>query len=325
MLCAAMVLASCSDDEAPRGRELTWGVRVAWMDGRADGKTSRTLGDLAGDLLVDGELNSDLTISSGNYPRAIYITCTKGDDGDVVEDFTLANNDVLCTEAPTFWSYTPSSIYRDIKIKQQDYVFHATAVLDEDDDPATDDDGDRLVGKADKDDILHNHMQLTLHHTKALLRFGFKVSEKYSKIRYIKITGVNINDKEYPVADKVLNSTTMTFMTYFYVNPEDINPTFTTKKNTIVCTYDIYDKDAVFPTASMTDVERTAALAELDNHRTREGIKAKNTFTFNNVLNTASSQATSLQAGYYYDLRVTLNPDYLYVLSEHDNKHLTVE
>lgn len=58
---------------------------------------------------------------------------------------------------------------------------------------------------------------------------------------------------------------------------------------------------------------------------TRKGVVAKNTFTLNNVFSGSPAvKVTEIQAGYYYDLNVTLNPDYLYVLAEHDNKHITI-
>lgn len=58
-------------------------------------------------------------------------------------------------------------------------------------------------------------------------------------------------------------------------------------------------------------------------HLTRSGIAVRNTFTLNQLA--LSDSPVEIQAGKYYDLRVTLNPDYLYVLSEHDNKHITIE
>lgn len=84
---------------------------------------------------------------------------------------------------------------------------------------------------------------------------------------------------------------------------------------TFVCTYDIYDKDAGF---THGQAPAAAALTAAAPHLTRYNVTATNTVTLK------SATITAIRAGYYYDLYITINPDYLYVLSEHDNKHLTV-
>ena len=103
---------------------------------------------------------------------------------------------------------------------------------------------------------------------------------------------------------------------------------------TLECTYDIYDKDIVEgldPSAEGYKDALAAALAgDLSAHCTRRSVTATNTFTLGKIFNSTSggTQATTitqLQPGYYYDLMITINPEYLYVLSQHDNKqHITI-
>lgn len=102
---------------------------------------------------------------------------------------------------------------------------------------------------------------------------------------------------------------------------------------TLECTYDIYDKDIVEgldPSAEgYKDALATALARDLSAHCTRRSITATNTTTLSRVFNSTSggtqpTPITQLQPGYYYDLKITINPEYLYVLSQHDNKHITI-
>lgn len=103
---------------------------------------------------------------------------------------------------------------------------------------------------------------------------------------------------------------------------------------TLECTYDIYDKDIVEgldPSAEgYKDALATALAGDLSAHCTRRSITATNTTTLSRVFNSTSggtqpTPITQLQPGYYYDLKITINPEYLYVLSQHDNKqHITI-
>lgn len=307
-----LILSACQPDE-PRNGELDWAVQVAWQNGLSGSRTTRALP--ATSILADG--TSDINIDFADYPATISVVCKKEREGasgeyDDIQNLTLNKGTAPCTEHPGYWSYTPSFLFRDQLIKREDYKFFATATIDG---------GDDLVGEADKDDIKDTHLKLTLHHTKALLRFAFKVSENYSKVRYIRVTNINLNGTNCELVDKVL-TTSGQFIAYCYIDPAVVT---VSKENTIRCTYNIYDKDAVFPIPTMTEVEKEAAETELRKHLTREGVVAQNKFTLGSLKDASSSPVTTIRAGYYYDLRVTLNPDYLYVLSEHDNKHLTIE
>lgn len=307
MLIALVAVAACSDDEVQEPREVDFCVRALWQDGLSGGRTTRALS--ATNLLADG--TSDISISTADYPARIDVVCKKGDDE--VKTLTLTKGAALCGEHTEYWNYTPSFLFRDQLIRREDYKFYASAVIDEDGDPLTTNDGDRLEGVADKSNIDGTHMLLTLHHTKALLRFAFKVSEKYDMIRYIRVTGIKLNGANCYVKDVVLNKNNMTLIGYAYVDPTVVT---IGHENTIRCTYNIYDKD---PSTSSGQVAT-------DDHLTREGVVAQNKFTLNNVFSgSPAEKVKEIKPGYYYDLRVTLNPDYLYVLSDHDEKHLTIE
>ncbi len=283
------LLVACHDDDDYEGQEIDFCVRAAWLDGLSGGPMTRAL--TASDLLSGG--TSDINIGFDDYPSTINVKCKKDEKDDVeVLSLTLTKGSAQCGEHPGYWDYTPSFLFRDQLIKREDYKFYASATIDG---------GDVLEGTADKTDIDDTHLKLTLHHTKALLRFSFTVSEKYDKVRYIRVTNINLNGTNCTLVDKVLTQSNQ-LIAYAYIDPKEVT---TSKENNIQCTYNIYDKD------SATDADLT-----------RKGVVAKNKFTLGSI---KDSNVSSIKAGYYYDLNITINPDYLYVLSEHDNKHITIE
>ena len=287
----ALLVGACTDDIVQEPADVDFCIRAAWQNG-LDGSTTRALS--ATDLLASG--TGDIAISTADYPDAIDVHCSDG------TNFTLSKGTALCTDHNEYWQYTPSIIYKDKKIEHDNLNFTFSATID---------DGDVLTGTADKTCISpktttnQRHMQVTLHHTKALLRFAFKVAESYDKIRYIKVTGIKLNDADCYVKDVVLNASGQ-LIAYAYIDPTVVTTTY---ENTLQCTYNIYDKDAA-----------------TDEHLTRKDVVAQNTFTLDKIVFSSSvAEDQKIKPGYYYDLNVTLNPDYLYVLSEHDNKHLTIE
>lgn len=266
-------------------------IRAAWQNG-LDGSTTRAL--TSTEILAD--VTGDIDINTDDYPGTINVHCSDG------SDFTLDKGAALCSDHNDYWQYTPRVIYKDKKIEHDNLIFTFSATID---------DGDVLTGTAGKGDISEKtssnqrHMQITLHHTKALLRFDFKVSDKYDKVRYIRVTGINLNGADCELVDKVL-TTDGQLIGYAYIDPAVVTTSY---ENTIRCTYNIYDKD-----------EAT------DAHLTREGVVAQNTFKLGSLKKADGvTPVYTIESGYYYDLKVTLNPDYLYVLSEHDNKHITIE
>lgn len=306
-----LALASCSNDDTDVSEhDVHFCVQCVWHNGRV-GET-RALS--ATDILAGG--TEDISIGTDDYPATINVSCSDG------TTFTLTKGNTYCSAHTDYWFYTPSEIYKDNVIKRNDLTFTATAVIDGITNDAQELSKDVLTGTATKENLSDAHLQFTLHHTKALIRFAFKVSERYDKVRKILVTGISLKDETtsipVTIVKKVLNKDNMTYLAYAYVDPEVV----TTSKNTIECTYNIYDKDASFPNTSVTDADITANSA----HLTRHDVTAKNSFTFDKVVfSSSAAEDHKIKAGYYYDLKVTLNPDYLYVLSDHDeNQHLTI-
>lgn len=293
-----MAFVGCTDDAEHDMRQVQFCVQAAWQNGR-NGNQTRALSNT--DLLAPG--TSDIRIGTQDYPTEIDVHCSDG------TDFHLQSlSRPACSQHNGFVNYgsdlSESQKYTIESIRAHSLSFTASATID---------DGDVLQGEAGESTIVGEHLQFTLHHTKALIRFAFKVDPRYDKVRYIKITGIKLNDADCVVVEKVLNTTDMTYIAYVYVDPAVVTAT---NLNTLECTYDIYDKDAIFD-GKMAD-------SELAQHITRKDVKARNQFQFNKLQDATYTLVTVINAGYYYDLMITLNPDYLYVLSDHDNKHITI-
>lgn len=274
------MLSACSEDTELPERDVHFCVRAAWQEGRSVSR-SRAISD---DVLTSG--TGDIEY----YPETITI---KGND-DVVK-FTLTKGATQCQTHGGYF-YNPSTEITDVST--------IGSVK------ATTEDGEVLTCTVSQGD----HVHFALQHTQALLRFAFKVNEKYDKIRFIKITQIKLNGNVCNLVDRVLKHDDLTLIAYAYVDPSIVTTTY---KNTLACTYDIYDKDAKFD-GSMND-------EDLNKHLTRNEVVASNQFTLNSLKDGNNITVTVIKAGYYYDLNITLNPDYLYVLSDHDNKHMTIE
>lgn len=288
----SLLFVSCSDDHEMVEQELQFCVKAAWENGFAH---SRTRGLSHSDLFASG--NSDLQIDINDYPERITMSCTDG------KDYILRKGSGNCAKHGEYWDYITDALYHDQEVIARNLTFTATATIDG---------GDELKCVATKSDIKDYHLLFTLHHTKALLRFAFKVDEKYDKLRYIKVTNINVNGSDATLKDVVLSKDVSQFIAYAYVNPEVV----TTKSDiTLQCRYDIYDKDADFVTPG----------ADNSTHITRKDVTATNTFKLGSLKDALDNAVSTIQAGYYYDIKVTLNPGYLYVLSEHDEEHLTVK
>lgn len=281
---AALTAAACSEENEQVEDVVRFCVRAAWENGRGGATRAAITSLLDDDVAAGGEV----ALPSDAYPNEISVSCNG-------KDFKLTNSSTLeecTTHSGFFHGYVSEYPLKDIEAKKG---VTATATIDE---------GDELYCEQKDVKLDGTHLKFTMHHKKALLRFAFKVSDKYDKIRYIKITGINLNGTDCAVVEKVLNNGNLKLIAYTYVDPTSFS---INQQNTIECTYNIYDKD-----------EAT------NEHLTRKDVTATNTFKLNN-LKDGSTPINELKAGYYYDLRVTLNPDYLYVLSEHDNKHITIE
>lgn len=175
-----------------------------------------------------------------------------------------------------------------------------------------------------------DHLLFTyLHHRTALLRLLFKVDDKYDKIRSIVIRKLIINDEEVtlnamasipatdedgsPGSDGLVLTTSEQVFGCMYINPGDTKETdpaiskFSPDNEwNFKCTYDVYDKDQIS-----------------SSHLVRKAVTAVNKVKVSDL---SSSSIKAINEGYYYDLTITIDPDYLYVLSEHDNKqHLNIQ
>lgn len=280
-LFVALTFAACNEDIEESEREVEFCVKAVWENGLGN-RNTRSLSD---DILANAD--ADIAISYENYPEIINVHCSDG------SDFSLTKSAKDCVIDNKFLQYIPSKYYNSKNIG--DLTFIATAVFD---------DGYAMTSTATEANLDNlNHLQFTFHHTKALLRFAFKVDSRYDKIRFIRVTNINLNGADCTLVDKVL-TTDKQLIAYAYVDPAVVT---TSSENQIKCTYNIYDKD------SATDADIT-----------RKGVVAQNTFKLSSLKDSNGSKVSSILPGYYYDLNVTLNPDYLYVLAEHDNKHITI-
>lgn len=286
LLASILVLTACSDDtEVQTGQGMHTCVRTVWLNGSetTPHATSNSRALVTTDILADGTGN--IIIDAEDYPGSIQVECSDG------TSFALTKGTIPCSTHSSYWQYTTSVPYNEQKIKQGNLTFTATAVID-----AGIGLGDQLIGTADKDCINGNHLLLTLHHTQALLRFAFKVVDKYDAIRLIKIKEMQLNGAPCALVDNVLSKERQ-IIGYTYVRPEAATYTFSS-------TFDIYDKHGV-----------------TSEHLIKANVKATNTF----MLGKQGSSISTLSAGNYYDLNVTLRPDSLGTLSDHDNGYLTIE
>lgn len=280
-LFVALAFAACNEDIEEPEREVEFCVKAVWENGLGN-RNTRSLSE---NILANAD--ADIVINHSDYPEMINVHCSDG------SDFFLTKSTEECVNDNKFLQYIPSKYYNSKNI--DGLTFTATAVFD---------DGYAMTSTATKDDLDDlNHLRFTFRHTKALLRFAFKVSSQYDKIRFIRVMNINLNGSDCALVDKVLTRSNQ-FIAYAYVDPAVVT---TSSENKIECTYNIYDKDS----------------AE-EAYLTRKGVVAKNTFTLSSLKDSDGSIVSSILSGYYYDLNVTLNPDYLYVLAEHDNKHITI-
>lgn len=295
-------LAGCTRDEAGLSPEnVEYCVSWAWSNGRED--NSRALSS----LLVAG--GSDLVLSPEEYPAEIALKCNG-------KEFTLTKADVLteCPEHSDFYNgYTSEPELKDLEAKKG---VTATATID---------DGDELFSETEDVELDGLHLKITMHHRKALIRFAFKLDPRYAKIRYINIKEITfreVGSDTAPIVAKMNDGGLVltpdpspagyACAGYCYIDPAVIKGSTNLQ---LFCSYDIYDKDADFSTP---DADNSA-------HLTRKDVVATNTLQLSKLIYSSSASADKqIKSGYYYDLNITLNPDYLYVLSDHDNKHMMV-
>ena len=319
LLAASFEIAGCADDQeewVDDDAPLSIAVTASWQNGRENGETRSLPGFITADDLLTptpewvylalpsslGNTNFYVANASSTADIATYIhyedfyskdgtkldkspiTRNLAQTGDITAYYKLENG--VAVDPKTFTPFTTIP-----EISNCDYISS---------DPTR-----YPVEEGHRD-----HLLFTMYHRTALLRLKFAVDPNYLKVRdivlrKIKINNHNVDFIDYTTLDgsdgKKLSSTP-SFIAFAYIKP-DATDFSLSKPWTFECTYDIYDKDEISAT-----------------HLTRKGVTAKNQVNMNNLL----SPAEKLEAGKYYDLTITINPDYLYVLSEHDNKHITI-
>lgn len=319
LLAASFEIAGCADDQeewVDDDAPLSIAVTSSWQNGRENGETRSLPGFITADGLLTptpewvylalpsslGNTNFYVANASSTADIATYIhyedfyskdgtkldkspiTRNLAQTGDITAYYKLENG--VAVDPKTFTPFTTIP-----EISNCDYISS---------DPT----------RYPVDENHRDHLLFTMYHRTALLRLKFAVDPNYLKVRdivlrKIKINNHNVDFIDYTTLDgsdgKKLSSTP-SFIAFAYINPTASTFWFN-EPWTFGCTYDIYDKDGI-------SVE----------HLTRKEVTATNKVNMKELL----TPAAKLEAGKYYDLNITLNPDYLYVLSEHDNKHITI-
>lgn len=320
LLAASFEIVGCTDDheewvddDAP----LSIAVTASWQNGRENGET-RSLPDfITADVLTTPTpewICIDLPASLGG---SFYAKKVSGQSSDVVgytpfhefyragvklDKCPITRNMAGTTDITAYYtlnygvapdpaSFTPFQLSNIPEIGPTDYLSSE-------------------VVRYTAETTPRDHLLFTLKHRTALLRLKFAVDQKYLKVRDIVLRKIKINNHNVDFIDySILDgsdgnklSATASFIAFAYINPSATTTFGFNTLWTFECTYDIYDKDGISSA-----------------HLTRKGVTATNKINMNTLLS-----SEKLEAGKYYDLNITLNPDYLYVLSEHDNKHITI-
>ena len=330
LLATLFIVTGCREDDDHEPRSLGYCLSMPWHNGRGETRAASLSGDIFGN-----PMGKWVDIANYGYPQTVSVHCSDGNDFEL----TATDDPVrMCDDHHEFGAYASSRDYRDLQVKEG-LTFTATATIDV---PATG--GDDLYAEESDVQLAGMHLQFTMHHRKALVRFCFRLSDRYDKVRQILLTQVVLNGKQVHLHNLPLLHTqayleagglsrekmSYAALAYCYLDPADLN---VGDNNAIECTYNIYEKDETFTPTSWAGTDpaeewnvndpyfSTKASKE---HLTREAVIARNSFRFNSFKDLSGNSLSALKAGYYYDLNVTINPDYLYVLADHDNKHMTI-
>ena len=280
---SGVLLVSCSDDRQMPDGSLTFSVFCPPMqNGR---EVTRGI--------FDDPVSEKL---AADYPQQITVVPSEGSSYVISMDGDNDNDGFVAY-------HVSSSEQMDSDVAGKSFTAYAPMQWDVIPDVSSD---EYLIATGDGSyyfDRSKSHLFFTMSHVQAMLRFCFKVSEKYSRIRQVKVKDVKVNsvDTRLRSAGGFLLMKESSCESVCFVNPAVIRKD---GKFTLSCTYDIYDKDEV-------GVE----------HLVRDDETATNDIT----VGKSGSSIASIQAGRYYTFNITINPDSLHVLSDHDNKHMIVE
>lgn len=345
-----LCISSCSDDmhdEYLDNTPLSFAVSSSW----GEGKTISTRAAYS-DILLNS--TSDIDISYENYPQQIVVQVDR-DGKNLLEPFLISklNAKTECENHSDYYLYDAqgSNTHFYVDHMGDNYDFYAWTTLDSE--PGSEVSTtvsnpklwknvpafgfcDYLYCRKAPIDIIKDgdkksgHILFDLKHYTAMLRLFYGYDSKYAKVRNIVLRQVKINSLNGTKKENTLDlakkarfttidgapgfllSTASKAFGYLYVNPDNDKIQVSTRLS-LECTYDIYDDEAF-------DSDGKPIADDISAHRTRKNVTAvSSAFTLK------SASITKLESGKYYDLSVTINPDYLYVLSEHDEKAVTVK
>lgn len=353
ILCAMLGLlciSSCSDDMHDEFLEdcpLSFAVSASWGEGKS--LSTRSISD----EIVQASGSSNIDITYENFPQQVVVQVDR-DGSNLLAPFNVDKLDVETTcedeDHAGYYMYESPGVVVAYST-YSNYDFYAWTTLDGEQgvDVSTTVANAKLwknipaFGFCDylycrkpsidikgDDDKKYGHVLLDLKHYTAMLRLFYSYSTKYAKVRNIVLREVKINSLDGTKKVNTLDlaerarfttidgapgfrlSTASKAFGYLYVNP-DPDKILVSTRLSLECTYDIYDDEAF-------DSDGNPIADNISAHRTRKNVTAvSSAFTLK------SASISKLESGKYYDLNITINPDYLYVLSEHDENPITVE
>lgn len=349
ILCAMLGLlciSSCSDDmhdEYMDDSPLSFAVSSSWEVGKS--LSTRSISD----DLVSVTDNSSIDISYLNYPQQVTVQADR-DGSDIHTKFNITKwfPETGCDSHSGYYLYDSSEADSHVYLDNMgnNYKFYAWATIDGKQDAGVTTNVanpklwnnvpafgfcDYLYSSNPK--VESGHVLIDLKHYTAMLRLFYGYSSKYAKVRNIVLRNVKINSlngtkkvtldlaerARFTTIDRAPGfhlSTASKAFGYLYVNPDIVNVTASASTSTklqLECTYDIYDAEAF-------DSDGNPIADDISAHRTRKDVTA-----VSSDFSLKSASISKLEAGKYYDLSVTINPDYLYVLSEHDDPAVTIK
>lgn len=345
-LIGTLCLLSCSDDvqdEFAEDQILAFGISASWKEGRSLGTRA------VPDNIMD-ETGSAIGLAYEDYPTSISV---KADDAQDVEyfDFSLdkkAEASVCTPDHTDYYLYDASTAFFVRQAKLNNFRFSAWTTIDDVPNGAvsTSINNEKIWSNVPTfgfcDYLYHRfvyqddgHVLFSLKHYNALMRLFYAVDSEYANVRNVVVRNVMLYSlksdgtvassvdlaprarfSEIDGSDGFLLTTDPQAYSYVYVNPDNVKVLASASASTkfkLECTYDVYDEDSFDSTGKPIDDDISA-------HCTRKSVTAESApFTLKSV------SISSFEAGRYYDLNITINPDYLYVLSEHDDNPVTVK
>lgn len=313
-----LILASCSDDKFEAiDNTVEYGVAIVdpWLNGRIVTRAGED----------EPAAIPDITVLDRYYPAMVKVHATPKSGSDLTAtDYTISQRPGSSNDTEGYLQYHIMDPDKAIELGDIDnYTYTAIAQFPEPADEASRWNGNAndipTIGDTDylktkNDDAVRvegNHVLFTLSHQTALVRFVIKVDEVYAGLRDFRVTSLAISRpgdaQDAPsfsftpsddVEDDDLVTVGGTPFISMYVRPEYVNEILTVK-----AVYDVYDKDGQL---------------------TRKACTAANALNLTEILRVADDNgvftAITPQIGHYYDIVAVLKPDFLYVLSDNDNK-----